>query len=111
MTKTAVVLSQQRWEYQCVTRRTETTLEKHLNDLGQSGWELVSIDHGKDLKGIVCWTAFVKRPAAQHAPAPPVQEQVREAVEQPSGEPEKVEAAEGGEGFDLSGDEFDIKEE
>ncbi len=111
MTKTAVVCSQQRWEYLVVTRRTETSLEKELNELGQSGWELVSVDHGKDLKGIVAWIAFVKRPATQQAVAPSSQEQVREAVAEPSKEPGEAESPAGHEGFDLSGDEFAIKEE
>jgi len=111
MTKTAIVYSQQRWEYLAVTRRTETSLEKQLNELGQSGWELVSLDHGKDLKGIVAWIAFMKRPATHQAVAPSSQEQVREAVAEPSEEPEQAESPEGHEGFDLSGDEFGIKEE
>jgi hypothetical protein len=108
MAKTAVVQSQQRWEYQSLVRRTEGSLEKELNELGQSGWELVSVDHGKDMKGNVCWTAFVKRPAAQ---APRAPEQAREAVSQPSAGPEKAESSPSGEAFDLSGDEFEIKEE
>ena len=111
MTKTAVVQSQQRWEYQCVSRRTEVTLEKDLNELGQSGWELVSVDHGKDMKGNVCWTAFVKRPATQQAVPSSGEEQAREAAAQPSEEPEKAETSAAEEGFDLSGDEFAIKEE
>jgi len=111
MTKTAIVHSQQRWEYLVVTRRTETSLEKQLNELGQAGWDLVSVDHGKDLKGIVAWIAFVKRPATEQPVASSSQEQVREAVAQPSKEPEKAESPAGQEGFDLSGDEFGIKEE
>lgn len=111
MTKTAVVHSQQRWEYLAVTRRTETALEKQLNELGQSGWELVSVDHGKDLKGIVAWIAFMRRPATQQAVASSSREQDREAVAESSEEPEKAESPTGQEGFDLSGEEFSIKEE
>ncbi len=111
MTKTAVVHSRQRWEYQSVTRRTEVTLEKDLNELGQEGWELVSIDHGKDMKGNVTWTAFMKRPAAPQPPGASPDVQARETAPQRAEEPEPADAPAGSEGFDLSGDEFGIKEE
>jgi len=112
MTKTAVVHSQQSWEYLAVTRRTETSLEKELNELGRSGWELVSVDHGKDLKGIVAWIAFVKRPATHQTVETSAREPVREADQ--AAPPEAEKAASPGvahEGFDLSGDEFAIKPE
>jgi hypothetical protein len=111
MAKTAVVQSQQRWEYQSIVKRTESSLEKELNELGQAGWELVSVDHGKDRKGEMAWTAFVKRPAAQPSPPMAAQEQAVTASPQPATQPAKAESPEAAEGFDLSGDEFSIKEE
>jgi len=112
MTKTAVVHSQQRWEYLAVTRRTETSLEKELNQLGRSGWELVSVDHGKDLKGIVAWIAFMKRPGTHQTVEASAPEQVREADEPASEQSEQAASPTGAhEGFDLSGDEFSIKDE
>ncbi|MHB1035647.1 MAG: hypothetical protein ACYC35_11900 [Pirellulales bacterium] len=69
MTKTAVVQAQQRWEYQQVTRKTETALILELNQVGDAGWELVSVSYHKDLKSALgsdfSWTAFLKRPHAQ----------------------------------------------
>lgn len=111
MAKTAIVQSQQRWEYQSVVKRTESFLEQELNELGQVGWELVSVIYGKDRKGEMAWSAFLKRPAAPSAQPTPGQQQVAAASPQPADEPAKAEGSEGGEGFDLSGDEFGIREE
>jgi hypothetical protein len=111
MAKTAVVHSQQRWEYQSVVKRTESFLEKELNELGQAGWELVSVDHGKDRKGETAWTAFLKRPAAPSSQPSAEQQQVAAADPQPAAEPAKAERAESTEGFDLTGNEFSIRDE
>ncbi len=62
--RTAVVLSQQRWEYSSLVRKTEPTLVIDLNGLGQEGWELVGVVHGRDAKGELCWTALLKRPSS-----------------------------------------------
>ena len=64
MTKTVMLHAQQKWEYMELTRKTETYLLSEINDCGQHGWELVSVTHGKDLKGDLSWTAFLKRPYA-----------------------------------------------
>ncbi len=110
MAKTAIVQSQQRWEYQSVVKRTESSLEKELTELGQNGWELVSVLHGKDRKGELAWTAFLKRPAAP-SPHPTADErQVAGASPQPAAETAKAEGPESPSGFDLAGDEFEIKE-
>jgi hypothetical protein len=82
-----------------------------LNRLGQSGWELVTIIYGKDAKGELFWNAFVKRPATQPAGAPPTTKPAAEPEPQPAPEPPEAEGADTGEVFDLSGDEFEIKEE
>ncbi|MFH1924198.1 MAG: hypothetical protein ABIP48_30455 [Planctomycetota bacterium] len=108
MAKTATIQAQQRWEYLAVVKRTDTALTNDLNQLGQNGWELVSVIYGKDRKGELAWTGFLKRPAAQHAHGAPVQEQGAEA--RSSQEPVKAEPAETAEGFDLSGEEFKIQE-
>jgi hypothetical protein len=62
--KTVIVQSQQRWENMVVTRRTEVTLLEELNEFGQKGWEVVSVLHYKDPKGIATWSGFLKRPCA-----------------------------------------------
>ena len=67
MTKTATVHAQQRWEYMELTRKSEAFLVNDLNESGLQGWELVTIMHGKDRKGEMTWTAFLKRPHVAHA--------------------------------------------
>lgn len=110
MAKTAVVQAQQRWEYQTLTKRRETTLADELNTLGQAGWELVSITFGKDPKGEMAWTAFVKRPATQPGAQPAAPAPAGEQATTTTPEPEKAEPGAEGSGFDLSGDEFGIRE-
>jgi hypothetical protein len=125
MTKAAVIQAQQRWEYMSIARRSDSYLAKELNELGQSGWELVSVNQAKDLKGELAWVAFLKRPAthssvstAQPAaasseqPAAASSEQPVEEA-QPTAPPETAAPAapQAERGFDLSGDEFKIAEE
>lgn len=111
MAKNAIVQAQQRWEYVSVVKRTESALEKEINELGQNGWELVSVNYGKDRKGELAWTGFLKRPATQQARAAAAGEQVARASEEPSEKPEEAEASLSPKGFDLSGEEFAIREE
>jgi hypothetical protein len=56
---------QQKWEYLELTRKTETYLVNELNQLGEEGWELVSVTYRKDPKAASeawSWTVFLKRP-------------------------------------------------
>ena len=108
MTKTVTIQAQQKWDYCLASRKTENSLLIGLNDLGQHGWELVNVLHHKDPKGEMSWTAFLKRPSAGQASTPGQQTatsahstlstQVEEKPTQPQG-------------FDLSGDEFQLKTE
>ncbi|NLF09742.1 MAG: DUF4177 domain-containing protein [Pirellulaceae bacterium] len=108
MTKVVTIKAQQKWEFCFESRKTEPTLVKTLNDLGQQGWELVTIIHHKDPKGIMTWTAFMKRPSIpQQQPAAEPQPNLTVAKPLDENEP----AAGKGRGFDLSGDEFKLKEE
>ena len=72
MTKTATVHAQQMWEYMELTRKSAEYMAKELNDVGQQGWELVTLLQGKDRKNEVAWIAFVKRPYVPHGSHPPV---------------------------------------
>jgi len=96
MTKTATVHAQQRWEYLELTRKTAAYLVKELNDIGQQGWELVTVTHAKDRKGELGWTAILKRPSASHGP--PAQQSVAAAKadaglhEEPRIEPSEAES-------------------
>ena len=61
--RTVVMHAQQRWEYTLIERRTEAVLVDELNILGQKGWEAITIMYYKDVKGVMAWTAFLKRPS------------------------------------------------
>ena len=115
MSKTATVHAQQRWEYLEITRKTEGYLVAELNELGKVGWELVSVSFHKMTKSglgdALAWTAFLKRPHAEHAKSPKIDGQTAadespgaEAAV-PSGPPEKAPAkyvpGEAGEDFDF----------
>ena len=86
MTKTAVILAQQRWEYKELTRKTEEFLVNDLNEHGKVGWELVSVSYNKAPKSglgeAFVWTAFLKRPLVHH-PGDPPPDTTAEAAETP----------------------------
>jgi hypothetical protein len=104
MTKVVTIEAQQKWECIFETRKTETSLLRSVNELGQQGWELVQVLYYKDLKGVMTWTAFLKRPwIGGHSTTEGGSAIMGRAGERPpSNEPQ---------GFDLSGEEFQVKEE
>jgi hypothetical protein len=110
MTKIVTVQSQQRWDYCYEMRRTEAALIVVLNELGQQGWEAVAAMPFKDAKGIASWGAFMKRPSvgqttSQTHPAVAVASSPPASSNQTNDKPEPLQ------GFDLSGEEFQIKTE
>ena len=114
MEKAAIVHAVQRWEHLCMTRRSANYLVDDMNKEGQNGWELVSVLHYKDPKGIMAWTAFLKRPAVHPALAASTdqKESSPEPARQPEKtEPKKTEPPDQPSGFDLNGDEFTLHEE
>ena len=102
MVKTATVHAQQKWEYTCLTRKTEAYLAKELNLFGQEGWELVSVIYGKNVKNEVAWIAFLRRPYTGHA-APGG---AADAAENPAERFGKIEVS-----AEAEGDEFKLHEE
>ena len=108
MTKVVTIQAQQKWEYCFETRKTETALLVVLNELGQHGWELVDALYYKDIKGAMAWTAFLKRPSAGQAPAPG-QQPAASATATPT--PQAGDKPGPLQGFDLSGNEFQLKTE
>lgn len=108
MTKTATIQAQQRWEYMCISRKTDTYLAGELNTLGQDGWEMVTINYAKGKKEEMFWTAFLKRPATGHAP-PTANHKAQPAVHEPASQgPKSFESLEG---IDTDGELFEIHEE
>jgi hypothetical protein len=109
MAKTVVVQAQQRWEYCCESRRTESSLMPAINDRGQQGWELVDGVHHKDPKGEMLWAAFLKRPSAGPSSIGGMASGFLATVASPTPAPEENTSEP--QGFGLSGDEFQIREE
>ena len=105
--KTVVVQAQQRWDYCFESRKTETALLIMLNKLGQEGWDLVEVLYYKDLKAVMTWTAFMKRPSLGQAPAAGQQAAVSGGV--PAGQTPARPAEP--QGFDLAGEDFQVKPE
>ena len=106
--KTPVVQAQQRWEYSSLVRKTEPTLVNDLNLVGQEGWELITALQVRDVKGELCWTAFLKRPSSGVPKAAPLETVA--AAGAPAGATGARHAV-SPPGFDLDGETFDIKKE
>jgi hypothetical protein len=110
MTKTVTIQAQQKWEYCVETSRTESSLLVKLNDLGQQGWELAEALYYKDLKSAMVWTAFLKRPSTGQTPKPGTESVSGIATKTtPAGETEKT--SNGAKGFNLEGNDFQLKTE
>jgi hypothetical protein len=80
-----------------------------INELGQQGWELVDVLYYKDIKGAMAWTAFLKRPSPGQVPATPNHVAGNSAKALPTAPTEEKPSQP--QGFDLSGDEFQLKTE
>jgi hypothetical protein len=107
MAKTAMIQAQQRWEYEVITRKSETYLTRELNGFGEIGWDVVAINFGKDRKGEPAWHAFLKRPYT--GPPRKVSVEAESAVEEADTQ-EKADPTATLTGFDLEGDDFAIAE-
>lgn len=103
-TRTVTIQAQQKWEYNCLTRKTEATLINELNQMGQEGWEVITVLYYKDIKSIMAWTAFVKRPSSGDAPKP-----AQAAMGGGLSAPAKKDVP-SPEGFDLGEDDFKMEE-
>lgn len=95
MSKTATVHAQQRWEYRELTRKTQAYLINELNELGQVGWELVSVTKHREARAgsgeAWFWTAFVRRPQAAHAPTAAGREKAAAPAAAPIDKPARLE--------------------
>ena len=107
MTKTATVHAQQRWEYVELTRKTQAYLVNELSELGQIGWELVSVTKHREARAgsgeAWFWTAFMKRPQAVHAAT--ISPQEKTAAPAAAGaihRPARLEPSETGEEMDFA---------
>ena len=104
--KSVIVRAQQKWETTAVTRKTEAVLVDEMNELGEHGWEIVSVFHYKDGQGSMTWTAFLKRPKL------PQGRQTGSGGSRFRGRSDRGKAGEApaeSPGFDLSGEIFEVK--
>jgi hypothetical protein len=109
MAKTAMIIAQQKWEYEIISRKSETYLARELNSFGETGWDVATIIYGKDRKGEPAWHAFLKRPYT--GPPRKVSTDAGSAGSTPEeAETEKSDPTAGLTGFDLDGDDFSIAE-
>ena len=106
MSQTVIAQSLEKWEYCLVTRKTEPPLLGEFNRLGQDGWELVDVLFYKDLKGVMCWTGFLKRRSTGESPMPGG----TAAAAKVTSEAAKA-ASSNLEGFDLGDADFELKQE
>jgi len=119
MSRTATVQAQQRWEYMEITRQTEGYLVNDLNELGDVGWDVISVTYHKAAKSglgeSMCWTAFLKRPHAAHQPtataAPSRETKASETAESSRGpNSRKISASESTEEFTVAEAEYVVPE-
>jgi hypothetical protein len=110
MSKTATVHAQQMWEYQCLSRTTENYLLNDLNEAGGEGWELVSTQQHKNVKGAMVWTAFLKRPRVSARASDAERAAERAGPLEAAPPPAAQEEARTSRGFDLDS-EFKLQEE
>jgi hypothetical protein len=51
-----------KWEYRLVVKQTDRQMFLELNQFGREGWEAINLSYDKDLKGVMNWTCWLKRP-------------------------------------------------
>jgi len=105
--KTAIVHAQQKWEHLAMSRRSDAMLVEEMNEFGEQGWQMVTALYYQDPKGVMTWTAFLKRPKIPQAAKGPSPAAAAEAPGPAPAKPEDGAAQPAG--FDLSGEVFDVK--
>jgi hypothetical protein len=92
-----------------LTRKTQAYLVNELSELGQIGWELVSVTKHREARAgsgeAWFWTAFVKRPQAVHAATISPQEKTAAPAAAGAGaihRPARLEPSETGEEMDFA---------
>jgi hypothetical protein len=105
--KTAIIHAQQKWEHQSISRRTDAMLVEEMNELGDHGWQMVSAIHYADAKGVMTWTAFLRRPKIVQPGKATTPTAAAEPADQSTEKPAETGAQPAG--FDLSGEIFEVK--
>ena len=52
-----------KWEYRFLVKQTDRQMLLELNHIGRDGWEAIALSYDKDLKGVMNWTCWLKRPS------------------------------------------------
>ena len=108
MGKAVIVQAPQKWEHLALTRRSDTYLLEEVNREGQNGWELVSVLYYSDPKGIMAWTAFLKRPAVQQSSNSAASRENKESYAGTTAPSDPPNTPTQPKGFDLDGSEFQL---
>lgn len=109
-----------KWEYRLLIKQTDRQMLLDLNQFGREGWEALALSYDKDLKGVMMWTGWLKRPvgvwsesaapAAPAAAAGPVAAAPADGSATPSAEVAEPRKPGDIAGFDLPDGDFDFKD-
>jgi hypothetical protein len=106
------------WEYRMLVKQTDRQMLLELNQIGHDGWEAIALSYDKDLKGVMNWTCWLKRPCVARPAAPPAAAApvAADPSATPAAAPGAAPAAEPAPGpnqppgFDLSDGDFGLKD-
>ena len=94
-----------KWEYRFLVKQTDRQMLLELTHIGQEGWEAIALSYDKDLKGVMNWTCWLKRPGGVAA------EETHATVARPAAAThDTVEGPKQPLGFDLSDGDFGLKD-
>jgi len=100
-----------KWEYRLLLKQTDRQMLLELNQIGRDGWEAFGLSYDKDLKGVMNWTCWVKRPVGVWSEPRPGTTPATTATPAAEGA-EGVEAPKPGDvpGFDLPDGDFELRD-
>jgi hypothetical protein len=104
------------WEYRLLVKQTDRQMFLELIQFGREGWEAFNLTYDKDLKGVMNWTCWLKRPIgvwseSDTATAATVTSTLNATASMPDSseapQPPKPETAAG---FDLPDGDFELRD-
>ena len=99
-----------KWEYRLMVKQTDRQMLLELNQFGREGWEAITMSYDKDLKGVMQWTCWLKRPAVAAAEVAPATAATATAAAPATAGQSTGEGPKPSDGFDLSDGDFGLKD-
>ena len=100
-----------KWEYRFLVKQTDRQMLLEMSQIGQQGWEAIGLTYDKDLKGVMNWTCWLKRPAGVAAEGTHATVAAPATAASPATSAHAtVEGPKQPEGFDLSDGDFGLKD-